>query len=560
MRSSVNELSRPVTEPRIPDPRADFGANGDVVPGNPKVSILLVDDRPDKLLALESLLSGLGQNLVKARSGKEALKCLLRQDFALILLDVSMPGMDGFETASLIRQRPRSEHTPIIFVTSINETDNHIAKGYSLGAVDYILSPIAPEILKTKVAVFVELYKKTEQIKAQAEQLRRIEELQHQKSLAEAVDRLEAETKRNRFFTLAVDMLGIGDFDGRLLQVNPAWEKMLGFSEEELKNFQATELVHPDDSAMISERVSAMKKGLAIDYFEIRCKHKDGSFRWVGWTAAPFPAEQLVYIFGRDITARKEAEDKIHGLNEQLTKQVVQLTRINQELERFTYSISHDLRSPLRAMEGYAHTLLQEHAPNLGEEATDYAQRILNSSVYMDRMLQDLLEYSRLDHSEALETPVSLEELLQEILDNLASEATGQQAEVRVDRPLPLIRADPITLRQVLINLLTNALKFVDPSRNPHVHIWSSTEAGRVKLWVEDNGIGIAPEHQERIFGLFQRLHAKSAYPGTGVGLALVQKGVERMNGQVGVESRLGEGSRFWVELPAARSVLIPSS
>src|ERR1051325_478570 len=273
----------------------------------PRVSILLVDDRPDKLLALESLLSDLGQNLVKARSGKEALKCLLQEDFALILLDVAMPGMDGFETAALIRQRPRSEHTPIIFVTSINESENHIAKGYSLGAVDYILSPIAPEILKTKVAVFVELYKKTEKIKEQADHLRRIEEAQHRKSLAEAVDRLETETKRNRFFTLALDMLGIGDFNGRLLQVNPAWEKVLGFSEQELKMLPATELVHPDDRAIIRERVHELKKGLAIDYFEVRCRHKDGSFRWLGWTAAPFPAEQLLYIFCRAITPGKRA-------------------------------------------------------------------------------------------------------------------------------------------------------------------------------------------------------------------------------------------------------------
>ena len=149
MPSFVDDLIKPVKEPSSPEP-----ATAAAVPSHdPKVNILLVDDRPDKLLALESVLSGLGQNLVAARSGKEALKCLLQQDFALILLDVSMPGMDGFETAALIRQRPRSEHTPIIFVTSINESDNHIARGYSLGAVDYVLSPIAPEILKTKVAV-----------------------------------------------------------------------------------------------------------------------------------------------------------------------------------------------------------------------------------------------------------------------------------------------------------------------------------------------------------------------------------------------------------------------
>ena len=352
------------------------------------------------------------------------------------------------------------------------------------------------------------------------------------------MNRLEAETKRNRFFTLALDMLGIGDFNGRLLEVNPAWAKVLGFSEEELKSPPATEFVHPDDRAMIGEKVNALKKGLAIDYFEVRCQHKDGSFRWLGWTAAPFPAEQLIYIFGRDITASKRAEEEIRGLNTQLTRQVEQLTRINQELETFTYSISHDLRSPLRAMEGYAHTLLEEHAADLGPEAADYARRILNSSVYMDQMLRDLLDYSRLDHIETAMIPVSLDESLQEILDNLAVDAAGQRPEIQVDRPLLSIQADSTVLRQVLTNLLTNALKFVDPSKSPRIRIWSQSEAGRVKIWVEDNGIGIAPDNQQRIFGLFQRLHPKTAYPGTGVGLALVKKGVERMSGRVGVESQ----------------------
>src|SRR3712207_239244 len=135
-----------------------------------KVSILIVDDRPDKLLAHETLLAELNQNLVRARSGKEALRCLLQQEFAVILLDVNMPEMDGFETAKLIRQRPRNETTPIIFISAVNDTETHVSRGYSLGAVDYILTPVVPEILRAKIAVFVDLYKKTQQIKRQAEE------------------------------------------------------------------------------------------------------------------------------------------------------------------------------------------------------------------------------------------------------------------------------------------------------------------------------------------------------------------------------------------------------
>src|SRR4029077_4477283 len=136
-------------------------------PVDEKVNILIVDDRPDKLLAHEAVLTDLGQNLIRARSGREALRCLLQMDFSVILLDVNMPGMDGFETAALIRQRQRSETTPIIFISAVNDTDTHVSRGYSLGAVDYILTPVVPEILRAKLAVFVDLYKKTEQVKRQ---------------------------------------------------------------------------------------------------------------------------------------------------------------------------------------------------------------------------------------------------------------------------------------------------------------------------------------------------------------------------------------------------------
>src|SRR6202521_4285040 len=158
-------------------------------PADEKVSILIVDDRPDKLLAHEVVLAELNENLVRARSGKEALRCLLQQDFAVILLDVNMPGMDGFETATLIRQRGRSETTPIIFISAVNDTETHVSRGYSLGAVDYILTPVVPEILRAKIAVFVDLFKKTEQVKRQAEEREKF--IREQAVLAEAEARQE---------------------------------------------------------------------------------------------------------------------------------------------------------------------------------------------------------------------------------------------------------------------------------------------------------------------------------------------------------------------------------
>jgi len=164
-------------------------------PAEEKVSILIVDDRPDKMLAYETILSDLKENIVCARSGKEALRCLLKQDFAVILLDVNMPVMDGFETAALIRQRPRSETIPIIFISAVNDTETHVSRGYSLGAVDYILTPVVPEILRAKIAVFVDLFKKTEQVKRQAEE--------REKLIREQAARAEAEARQERFAFLA---------------------------------------------------------------------------------------------------------------------------------------------------------------------------------------------------------------------------------------------------------------------------------------------------------------------------------------------------------------------
>jgi PAS domain S-box-containing protein len=283
-----------------------------------RVNILLVDDRPDKLMALEAVLADLGQNLVKATSGKDALKAVLKQDFAVILLDVNMPGMDGFETAALIRQRKKTEKTPIIFFTALSDTDTHVTRGYSLGAVDYIRVPVEPDILRAKVAAFVDLYKKTEQVKRQAELMRQLQEREHRTQLAAATDQLEAETKRNRFFTLAIDMLAIAGFDGHFKQLNPSWEKTLGFTDEELKAKPLIEFVHVEDRASTEEQLHTLQTGASIAYFENRYRTKSGHWRWLGWTAAPFAEEGLIYIFARDLTERKVAEEeRLHLIREQ---------------------------------------------------------------------------------------------------------------------------------------------------------------------------------------------------------------------------------------------------
>jgi len=543
-------MNRTDTLAPVVPPAHSSGNNGSPAPPQEvKANILLVDDRADKLLAVESILASLNQNIVKARSGKEALRHLLHQEFAVILMDVSMPCMDGFETAMLIRSRQSSEQTPIIFITSINTSENHIARGYSLGAVDYMLMPIVPDILRSKVSVLVDLQNKSELVRRQADQLRLLEENRHQRQLAEVADRLETETKRNRFFTLSLDLLAIATFEDFFIQLNPVWESTLGFTIDELRSKSLLEFVHQEDRTATADHLTQLKLGSAPAYFENRCVCRDGSIRWLGWTAAPFGSEQLVYIFARDITSRKASETEIKSLNVELERRINDLTEINRELEAFGYSISHDMRAPLRSIRSFAQFLREQSGAKLPDESQDYLQRIERSAKYMDLLLLDLLQYSRLSSCELEMVRVDIGSAVSDVLASIEPEVQEREADIQVRQPLGAVMAHPATLRQAIYNLVSNALKFVSPDHRPRIEIWSEPRGGVVRLWVADWGIGIPPQYHKKIFGLFQRLHSQESYPGTGVGLALVRKGIERMAGKIGVESQASQGTRFWFEL-----------
>jgi signal transduction histidine kinase len=262
------------------------------------------------------------------------------------------------------------------------------------------------------------------------------------------------------------------------------------------------------------------------------------------------------------------------------------LEEANAELEAFAYSVSHDLRAPLRAMQGFSYALLEDYGDSFDAVGKDYAQRIVTASQRMDILIQDLLDYSRLNRAEIRLQPIHLEAVVVEVLAQIESELRQKQAQVLVEQPLPQVIGHRTTLIQVLTNLLNNAIKFVPPGVQPQVRVWAEdretcvaeeqpiVETGLsasraeeqesdfqpsaspqfwVRLWIEDNGIGIALEHQQRIFRVFERLHGIESYPGTGIGLAIVRIGLERMGGYAGVESQAGQGSRFWIDLPKVR-------
>lgn len=244
---------------------------------------------------------------------------------------------------------------------------------------------------------------------------------------------------------------------------------------------------------------------------------------------------------------RRHAEE----LEERVRSRTVELQEINAELEAFAHTVSHDLRAPLRAMQGFAVALLEDLGDRLGEKGKEYASRIRGAAERMDRLILDLLAYSRLSRMELKLDEVNLGWLVATAVDQLEGDIRETGARVQVDGPLPDVVGQREILLQVVLNLLSNALKFVPEGTVPQVRVWAEQKPGSVRLWVEDNGIGIAPPHQERIFHVFERLHGVEEYPGTGVGLAIVRKAVTRLGGGSGLESEVGRGSRFWVELPA---------
>jgi signal transduction histidine kinase len=418
------------------------------------VSILMVDDEPANLLALEAVLEDLGQRLVRAKSGREALRHLMNEEFAVILLDVAMPVMDGFETARLVRQRDKNRLTPIIFLTAVGRTENEIFRGYEVGAVDYLVKPLVPEILKSKVMIFIELYNKTRHIqKLNIELEKNIQELES----------ANLELKKEN-------------------AVRRRAEQELRYSEEKLRNLNSS----------LEQKVAE-----------------------------------------RTALAEERARE---------------LSRSNAELQQFVHISSHDLKEPLRMINSFVQ-LLQRHFENKLDATTEeYLRYVVEGAHRIQRLIDDLLSYTRLGARSISPQSVDVTEVVEEALSNLKLSIEESGAEISCG-PMPPVEADRTHLVILFQNLIGNAIKF-NGGKKPVVRIQAKAEIDHWVFSVRDNGIGIEPRYFEKIFVVFQRLNAREEYPGTGIGLALCKKIVEQHNGKIWVESEPGNGSAFYFTIP----------
>lgn len=355
------------------------------------------------------------------------------------------------------------------------------------------------------------------------------------------------------------------DERGNWLRWNENLEIVTGQPTEVIRNHMPGDFVDPRDRPRVESAIKqVMESGRASLDVEIvtrdgrRIPHLFFGRRIV------LDGRTCVVGMGVDISERKrveqelrDAEERLRGYTTELEIRVAERTahlrQSIQSLESLLYHVAHDLRGPLRAMASFTTILLDEYASGLDDRAQDYARRIANASHFMDQLVQDLLAYGHLTHSQIELSSVPLEIPVHAVLEQLADEIQSKGARVEVERPLPVVKGNTTVLKQIIFNLVANALKFMPSDRTPAIRI-RAEQNERVRLWIGDNGIGIKSEYHERIFRVFERLHGGNEYPGTGIGLAIVAKGVERLGGTAGVESKLGDGCRFWIELPRGDS------
>jgi len=613
---------------------------------NHKSTILIVDDRPANILALEKLLEKNDRVFINAITGQDALKIALNKEIDLIILDVQMPGMDGFEVAQILQSNKRTKDIPVIFASAEKREHKFMIKGYEEGAVDYLNKPLDPDITRAKVAVLLKLQSQKKELLEKNYALVKYgllinnsadligiidavtlkfeevnnafttvlgyerEELKGSsllfylddkdrgtvaKFIEQPKDRLSFETciycknrtlkwlhwhvvvKDEKWFANARDITEIKqveeirnylatvvkqsndaiylhDNEGKIISWNEGAEKIYGYSENEALQMSVWNIIPGYLQNSMQEILNSITRGEKILSLETKRITKHGKVIDVLFSATAIMDQynnlKSIAITEQEITQQKIADEQIRQLHQDLQKNIVQLQETNKELESFSYSISHDLRAPLRALNGYAHILEEDYAAKLDEGGVRILNFIKGNSYKMSTLIDDLLNFSKLGRKEISKSTINMDELVLEVVNGLKS--TANNANFKISH-FPAAFADYALLRQVLINLLSNAIKYSGKKEKIEIEISCITEKDKTVYFVKDNGTGFDMQYAAKLFGVFQRLHG-TEYEGTGVGLAIVHRIISKHGGRVWAESEPDKGACFYFSLPEAPS------
>ncbi len=609
-----------------------------------KENILIVDDKSANLLALTSLLTNNNRTIFTADKGEEALKIALNKEIDLIILDVQMPDMDGFEVAQILKSSKKTKDIPIIFATAESKEHKLMMKGYEEGAVDYLFKPIDPEIVKAKVSVLLKIQMQKKEligINASLEKSAllinnsadiigiidigsfKIEEINNaftsilgysnkealestltfflsdedrvvvEKLAKQSKTSLSFETRiycKNRsikwlqwkvvakygkwfanarditeikqvekirnYLTTVVrqsnDAIYIHDHEGKIISWNEGAEKIYGYSEKEALHMKIWNIIPEYIKFETGEMVNKIIYGSKIQNLETKRITKFGKVVEVLFSASvitdPDNGQKSIAINERDITLQKEADEKVRQLNSDLKSNVIQLELTNQELESFSFSVSHDLRAPLRALNGYSRIIEEEYEKQLSDEVKRLLERIQFNAYKMEVMINDLLEFSKLGKKEIRKSNVNMKELVLTVINEINT-STKHSAVINVDT-LPNAVADHALLYHVWINLISNAIKYSSKKDNSQITVGFMTSEKENIYYVKDNGAGFDMNYSDKLFGVFQRLHSPKEFEGTGIGLAIVKRIIFKHGGNVWAEAAVNNGATFYFTLP----------
>lgn len=494
------------------------------------VDVLLVDDREEDLLTLFHVLSSPEYRLETARSGSDALKRLLTRDFGVILLDVFMPGMDGFELAQLIKQRERSQHTPIIFLTAAGSDVTQIYRGYSVGAVDYLSKPVDADVVRAKVAIFADLFRKDRSLKRQGEALQEAERRERERALTEL--RQAAEQRYMNLAEAVPVSVWTADPSGALTYVNRYWTEYTGIVLEQARGTAWLDAVHPDDREACVQAWRAAIESSTPYQRECRLRRaSDGAYRWHMSRAVMDRADNGSILSWLGL--HTDIDD---------SKQAV-FAR-----DQFLSIASHELRTPLTALKLRLQAVL--HSGDLSQKAEHRVDNAVLQAERLERLIENLLDVSRITtgHLELDPESCDLSEMALDVVERFREQATGKGVRVEVEPVTSVVGCwDRLRIEQVMTNLLSNALKFGE-GRPIRVGVQANGRAA--VLSVADQGIGIAPRDLGRIFNQFERVVQQRSFGGLGMGLYIVRQIVEAHGGRIDVESAPKQGTVFRVTLP----------